>query len=288
MTTLPVPMPEPQFWKLLTAIDRESLLSGQDDACLLPLKAALSKLPPDDILAFALRVTERLQKLLMASCARQGMYGSDSLLYTACYAIARGQAWFEACLHCPAMFDHEHADPDMSWCEPLLYVSRKAWSLATQRAEDDFPVWTLEEGLEPFAQNMPQNAPVSEPMVAPAQRWPDAFTVYAHFAQHPSIARSVETQENIRINLPELLDDYFWCLLDLGDYLGLEEKAGNCFQMLYDGSKNLYWAEVPVEAEGKSYGQEFSRETLLELLQRLPAQFTPKMFEDAQVLEWDE
>ena len=42
------------------------------------------------------------------------------------------------------------------------------------------------------------------------------------------------------------------------------------------------------EADKASYGQEFSREALLDLLHRLPANFDRAMFEAPQKLAWDE
>ena len=89
----------------------------------------------------------------------------------------------------------------------------------------------------------------------------------------------MEPEENVRVTLAGLLDDYFWCLLDLDDYLGIVNEQGQSFQILHDASKNLYWAEVPCEADKASYGQEFSREALLDLLHRLPANFDRAMFE---------
>ena len=98
----------------------------------------------------------------------------------------------------------------------------------------------------------------------------------------------MEPEENVRVTLAGLLDDYFWCLLDLDDYLGIVNEQGQSFQILHDASKNLYWAEVPCEADKASYGQEFSREALLDLLHRLPANFDRAMFEAPQKLAWDE
>ena len=171
MTTLPALMPEARFWQLMTHIDRPLLLSGQDDESLAPLRAALTQLPADDIIAFALRLADRLAALLTASRARTGPFGDDGLLYAACHAVARGQAWFEASMRWPAMFDDADADPDTSWCESLLYLPREAWSQATGAGEDDFPVWTLEEGLAPFAGNCPRPPPAT-PCAAPPRRRP--------------------------------------------------------------------------------------------------------------------
>ena len=62
----------------------------------------------------------------------------------------------------------------------------------------------------------------------------------------------MEPEENVRVTLAGLLDDYFWCLLDLDDYLGIVNEQGQSFQILHDASKNLYWAEVPCEADKAS------------------------------------
>ncbi|WP_338149604.1 DUF4240 domain-containing protein [Acinetobacter higginsii] len=285
MTTLPSLMPESQFWALMTKVDHPSLLSGQDVASLLPLKSTLSNMHPDEIIAFALRLTERLEKLLIASRARRGPFGDDALLYAACYAIARGQAWFEASLHWPRIFD-DRVNPEMNWCESLLYVGCQAWSLATGSKMDDFPVWTLEDGLQPFVNKMPMMEMSIENRALATATW-DNFVVYAHFEQHPAIERTVEFDSEVRVTFTDLLDDYFWCLLDLGDYLGLVDETGQSFQILHDASKNLYWAEVPYEAERASYGQEFSREEILALLNQLPRYFSTGMFNCPQKLVWD-
>ena len=163
-------------------------------------------MPADDIIAFALRLADRLAALLTASRARTGPFGDDGLLYAACHAVARGQAWFEASMRWPAMFDDADADPDTSWCESLLYLPREAWSQATGAGEDDFPVWTLEEGLAPFAGKLPAST-AGDAVRRPATS-PTAYTVYASFEQHPGIARHVEPEENVRVTLAGLLDDY--------------------------------------------------------------------------------
>ncbi|WP_028602952.1 DUF4240 domain-containing protein [Ottowia thiooxydans] len=288
MDALPTPMSESQFWELVTQIDHPLLLSGQDTESLRPLQIALSGLPPDEIMAFALRLADRLGVLLNASRARQGPFGDDALLYAACHSIARGQAWFEASRHWPGIFDQQGADSEMAWCEALLYVGRKAWSRATGLTEDDFPVWTLEEGLNPFVTKLPTAQRLAEDHSRAAATWLSPFTVYAHFEQHPGLERTVEPDAHVPVTLAEVMADYFWCLLDLGDYLGFIDEDGNSFQILYDASKNLYWAEVPNEAERISYGQEFSREAILALLHQLPKRFSPTMFESPQALAWDE
>ena len=174
MTTVPAPMPEARFWQLMTHVDRPLLLSGQDDESLTPLRVALSQLPADDIVAFALCLADRLAALLTASRARTGPFGDDALLYAACHAVARGRAWF-ASLRWPAMFDDPDADPDTSWCESLLYVAREAWSRPAAR-RDDFPVWTLEEGLAPFSGKLPASTASDAARRPPRRRPPTPST----------------------------------------------------------------------------------------------------------------
>ena len=287
MTALLAPMPEFQFWQMVTHINRPLLFSGQDAAALLPLQEALGNLHPNEIVSFALRLAERLEMLLGASRGRHVPIGDDTLLYAACFAIARGQAWYEASLHWPRMlYDERQSDPEVMWCEPLLFVARHAWCQATSHKEDEFPVWTLEEGLHPFVVSVPTKSIVVEDDARPA-KWQSAFTVYAHFEQHPGLERTVTLDAQISITLADFLADYFWCLLDLGDYLGLVDKHGHSFQILYDASKNLYWAEIPCETKRVSYGQEFSRDGILSLLHQLPQRFSPAMFDFPQALTWD-
>ena len=289
MTTLPTPMPEPQFWQLLTHIDHPSLLAGEDEAASLePLSEALLTLPPAEIEAFALRLADRLEVLLIASRQRPAPFGDDGLLYSACYAIARGQAWFEASRRVPGLFEDSATTGD-DWCESLLYVAREAWAQATGQTEDDFPVWSLEDGLPPFASSMPPAAVLrEEPLISAIVGGAASTTygVYCHFEQHPSLERTVEPDANVRVGLQELLDDYFWCLLDLGDFIGLVDEADRSFQFLYDASKNLYWAEIPDESTRSSSGQEYSREALLALLHRLPQRFGTFLFDDPQTSAW--
>ena len=287
ITALPIPMPEVQFWKLVTHIDRPLLLSGQDTSSLLSLQAAISKLHPNKIISFALRLADRLEMLLRASRGRLGPFSDDALLYAACLAIARGQAWFEASLHWPRMFDDQDCDPEVMYCESLLYVARRAWSQATGRKEDDFPIWTLEDGLRPFENSIYTVESVTESYARAATTWPGAFAVFAHFEQHPGIERTVEPDAQDPITLADFLDDYFWCLLDLGDYLGLVDEEGQSLQILYDAGKNLYWAETPCEVKRISYGQEFSREAMLDFIHRLPLRFSPSIFESPQALTWN-
>lgn len=138
------------------------------------------------------------------------------------------------------------------------------------------------------ANHMPALEPVVEEQIGAATTWPGALTVYAHFEQHPGLARTVEPDARVRVTLAEFLTDHFWCLLDLGNHLGLEDEAGHSFQILHDASKNLYWAEIPCEAERISHGQEFSREAMLALLHRLPKHFSTAMFDSPQALAWAE
>ena len=164
--------------------------------------------------------------------------------------------------------------------------AREAWSQASGAAdEDDFPVWTLEEGLAPFPASCPRPPPAT-PRAARhvADRLHRLRQLRAASRHSPPRGAG----ENVRVTLAGLLDDYFWCLLDLDDYLGIVNEQGQSFQILHDASKNLYWAEVPCEADKASYGQEFSREALLDLLHRLPANFDRAMFEAPQKLAWDE
>ena len=92
----------------------------------------------------------------------------------------------------------------------------------------------------------------------------------------------------MRVGLQELLDDYFWCLLDLGDFIGLVDEDDRSFQFLYGASKNLYWAEIPDESTRSSSGQEYSREALLALLHRLPQRFGTFLFDDPQTSAWED
>ena len=196
------------------------------------------------------------RSLLTASRARTGPFGDDALLYAACHAaVARGQAWFEASLRWPAMFDDPDADPDTSWCESLLYVAREAWSRASgaERTISRSGRWRKAWRRFPASVHRQRRR-------APPRHVADRLHRSRQLEQHPGIARHVEPEENVRVTLAGLLDDYFWCLLDLDDYLGIVNEQGQSFQILHDASKNLYWAEVPCEADKASYGQEFSRE----------------------------
>ena len=223
--------------------------------------------------------------MLTASRARTGPFGDDGLLYAACHAVARGQAWFEASMRWPAMFDDADADPDTSWCESLLYLPREAWSQATGAGEDDFPVWTLEEGLAPFAGKLPAST-AGDAVRRPATS-PTAYTVYASFEQHPGIARHVEPEENVRVTLAGLLDDYFWCLLDLDDYLGIVNEQGRASRSCMTPARTCTGPKCRARPT-RPPGQEFSREALLDLLHRLPVNFDRAMFEAPQKLAWDE
>ena len=236
-------MPEARFWQLMTHVDRPLLLSGQDDESLTPLRVALSQLPADDIVAFALCLADRLAALLTASRARTGPFGDDALLYAACHAVARGQAWFESL----AALAGDVRRPGRRSRHELVRVAaiRGARSLEPGQRRRRFP--GLDAGGRPGAVFRQAARVHRQRRRAPPATSPTAYTVYASFEQHPGIARHVEPEENVRVTLAGLLDDYFWCLLDLDDYLGIVNEQGQSFQILHDASKNLYWAEVPCE-----------------------------------------
>ena len=215
-------MPEARFWQLMTHIDRPLLLSGQDDE---PgaLRAALTQLPADDIIAFALRLADRLAALLTASRARTGPFGDDGLLYAACHAVARGQAWFEASMRWPAMFDDADADPDTSWCESLLYLPREAWSQATGAGEDDFRSgrWRKVWRRSPATARVHRRRRRAPPRHV-ADRLHRLRQLRAASRHRPPRGAGGKRPRHAGRAVGRLL----WCLLDLDDYLGIVNEQG--------------------------------------------------------------
>lgn len=71
-----------------------------------------------------------------------------------------------------------------------------------------------------------------------------------------------------------------------GDFLGLMDTEGNTLQLMYEGDEDRYWLEIPVPAQGGSYGKHYSLEGIREVFRALPPRFDVAEFPDFRFESW--
>lgn len=71
-----------------------------------------------------------------------------------------------------------------------------------------------------------------------------------------------------------------------GDFLGLTDTDGNTLQLMYEGDEDRYWLEIPVPAQGGSYGQHYSLDRIREVFRALPPRFEAAAFPDFRFESW--
>jgi hypothetical protein len=126
-------LPEDKFWNLIGCLDWSR--SGNDDAVLEPMVAALAAMPKADIRGFHERLAWNLYRLDTRAHARHiggdayvdddSHFSADGFLYARCCAVANGQAFYEAALADPARMPK-----DLEF-EALLSAADAAWERRT-------------------------------------------------------------------------------------------------------------------------------------------------------------
>ena len=134
-------MSEDDFWNLTKNIDGSELdLLDEDDypeEQLEPLVSALSKLNIKEIEEFEDKLSYFLYNLdgkKYADSAGDSGESGDGFLYARCWVVAKGKKYYEAVLTDPQKMPNEICQ----WCEPLLYVTSKAWAISTGNDEEDW------------------------------------------------------------------------------------------------------------------------------------------------------
>jgi len=125
------------FWQLIGAIDRAALRSGDEDGAVQPLIDALAAHGEKELQEFEDLLTERLYDIdseAHADAAGASGKSGDGFLYARCYVVASGEAYYQRVLGDPAVMPRSIEE----WCEPLLYVARRAWAASTGKDEEDW------------------------------------------------------------------------------------------------------------------------------------------------------
>lgn len=118
------------FWTLIERIDRTHLETGDEDAAVAPLIAAVSALIEPEIEGFEEQLAQALYAL--DSRAHEASSGEssgsdDCFLYARCFVVARGRKHYEVVLDDPTRMPKTLEE----WCESLLAVAQKAWATRT-------------------------------------------------------------------------------------------------------------------------------------------------------------
>jgi hypothetical protein len=71
-----------------------------------------------------------------------------------------------------------------------------------------------------------------------------------------------------------------------GDFLGLTDADGNTLQLMYEGDEDRYWLEIPVPAQGGSYGKHYSLDGIREVFRALPPRFDVAEFPGLRFESW--
>ena len=130
-------MDQPQFWQLISKIDRQALRDGDEEGAVEPLIDELSQRSEADIQQFEALLAQALYDLdgkAHADEAGESGGSGDGFLYARCWVIARGQKFYEGVRANPKKMPKSLE----SWCEPLLYAARQAWAISTGNDEDDW------------------------------------------------------------------------------------------------------------------------------------------------------
>ena len=130
-------MDDATFWALVDRLDWRH--EGDDGHTVAPVVAALTDLPPPEIVAFEEVLAEKLYALDGRAWAREigsGWWGGeppvsvDDFLYARCVVVANGKDFYEAVLSDPTQMPK-----DMEF-EALLFVASRAWESKTGEEAD--------------------------------------------------------------------------------------------------------------------------------------------------------
>ena len=125
------------FWQLIDTVDRAALRSGDEDGAVQPLIEALEACAEKQLQEFEDVLTECLYDIdseAHADAAGASGQSGDGFLYARCYVVASGQTYYQSVLGDPAKMPRSIEE----WCEPLLYVARRAWAASTGNDEEDW------------------------------------------------------------------------------------------------------------------------------------------------------
>lgn len=145
-------MSDEEFWILINHINSSELdLLDEDDypeELLEPLVSALSMLYTKNIEEFEDKLSCFLYNLdgeKYADNADDSGRSGDGFLYSRCWVVAKGKKYYEEVLTNPLKMPKKISQ----WCEPLIYVSSKAWALNTGNDEENWeytPKFNYETG----------------------------------------------------------------------------------------------------------------------------------------------
>jgi len=125
------------FWRLIDTIDRVALRSGDEDGAVQPLIEVLEAYGEKELQEFENLLTECLYDIdseAHADAAGESGKSGDGFLYARCYVVASGETYYQGVLRDPATMPKSIEE----WCEPLLYVARRAWAASTSNDEESW------------------------------------------------------------------------------------------------------------------------------------------------------
>lgn len=96
----------------------------------------------------------------------------------------------------------------------------------------------------------------------------------------------VSSQQPIPLGDPKLLHSLLSRAITDGDFLGLIDRDGTALQRMYEEDEDRYWLEIPVPAQGGSYGKHYRLDRLREILSNLPPRFDVTAFPDLRFESW--
>ena len=130
-------MDQSNFWRLIAKIDQGALRDGDEEGAVEPLAEALGECSEGDIKEFENILAQCLYDIdgeVYADEAEESGQSGDGFLYARCFVVAQGKQHY----------DEVKADPTKmpksldQWCESLLYVSQRAWAVATGEDEESW------------------------------------------------------------------------------------------------------------------------------------------------------
>ncbi len=126
-----------EFWQLTSSIDQAALAAGEEERAIEPLLEELARLPEAEIQGYEQLLAEFLYDLdgeEYADNAGESGRSDDGFLYSRCYVVARGRAFYENVLGNPVAMPKSIDQ----WCEPLLFATAQAWAMATGRDAEEW------------------------------------------------------------------------------------------------------------------------------------------------------
>jgi len=130
-------MNQSEFWRLIGKIDLGALCDGDEEGAVKPLGEALAECSEGEIHEFENILAQCLYDIdgeVYADEAEESGQSGDGFLYARCFVVAKGKQHYDAVKADPTKMPKSLDE----WCESLLYVSQRAWAVATGEDEESW------------------------------------------------------------------------------------------------------------------------------------------------------